>query len=367
MKSATGYKTSLLVVTTFTRVLIGLALPISALSQAIDTVATKGQINEERFIKINGIEQWVTIKGDKTKPVILFVHGGPGSTMSPYTDATYKGWGKDFILVQWDQRGAGKTFGHTAPPELSPAYLQANPLTVDQIVNDGTALTQYLTKYLGKQKVILFGTSWGSIIAAEMAVKRPDLYKAYVGHSQVVEPAADLIKAYYKVYQLAQQASDQPSLEVLKSLGPPLYARAKTAGQLLHVIKKYEKLASTPAPDYWWKPSPLYDNPTDNQNREEGDDYSFVNYMGDSQLGVKPMNITVNLLKGYTVFKVPVYLIQGEVDILTPKETSKAYFDKIDAPLKQFTLLPKTAHGFNEAVVKEQFKLFKLIGSKKDK
>ncbi len=57
------------------------------------------RIHEERLIKINGIEQWVTIKGDRTKPVILFIHGGPGNPLSPFADPIYGKWEKDFILV----------------------------------------------------------------------------------------------------------------------------------------------------------------------------------------------------------------------------------------------------------------------------
>src|SRR5664279_1943582 len=80
---------------------------IHAYAQDKHNDSTVNRIMEERFIRINGIEQWVTIKGDRTKPVILFLHGGPGSPLSPYADAIYSKWEKDFILVQWDQRGAG--------------------------------------------------------------------------------------------------------------------------------------------------------------------------------------------------------------------------------------------------------------------
>ena len=117
------------------------------------------QISEERFIKINGLDQWVTIKGDKSKPIILFLHGGPGSPLTPYANALYGSWEKDYIIVQWDQRGTGKTFGKSAPAGLSPDYLKANPLTVDEMTADGIELTEYLVKYLGKQKIILFPTT----------------------------------------------------------------------------------------------------------------------------------------------------------------------------------------------------------------
>jgi len=73
-------------------------------------------VHEEGFVAIGGIEQWVTVKGDNcANPIILFISGGPGNPLSPYSDAVYGAWSKDFTLVQWDQRGAGMTYGRSPP------------------------------------------------------------------------------------------------------------------------------------------------------------------------------------------------------------------------------------------------------------
>jgi pimeloyl-ACP methyl ester carboxylesterase len=322
--------------------------------------APKKIISEEKFILINGIEQWVTIKGEISKPIILFIHGGPGSPISPYSDNLYKDWEKDFIIVQWDQRGTGRTFGRYAPEELTPAFLTANPLTVDLMTNDGIALSEYLLKHLRKQKIILFGTSWGSALGVKIASKRPDLFYAYVGHSQIVNPAID-IAFYNKVYKMAEGKNDKEALKILKTIGKPPYDRANKTGQLFRIIKKYEKENSIPAPDNWFVVSPDYDNAKDNQNRSDGDDYSFVNYTGDSKLEVQAMSTTINLLIDNITFQIPVYLIQGREDILTPKEKTKKYFNKIKAPVKKYYLLSKTAHGFNTSVLETQYKIFKRI------
>tara|TARA_R110002050_G_scaffold121195_5_gene239499 strand:+ start:2182 stop:2514 length:333 start_codon:yes stop_codon:yes gene_type:complete len=97
-----------------------------------------------------------------TNPVILFIHGGPDNTMSQYKDDIYDSWSKEFI---WDQKGAEKTFGNNIPKEINKDFYMNNPLTIEQMTNDGIELTQYLLKYLNKRKVILVGTSWGSILA----------------------------------------------------------------------------------------------------------------------------------------------------------------------------------------------------------
>ncbi len=322
------------------------------------TLNTK--ISEENFILINGIEQWVTIKGESSKPVILFLHGGPGSPLSPYSDNLYKDLEKDFIIVQWDQRGTGKTFGKYAPEELTPEYLKENPLSLDLMTNDGIELSEYLLKHLDKQKIILFGTSWGSALGVKMASKRPELYHAYVGHSQIVNPTIDL-DFYNRIYKMAESKNDQDALDILNTIGKPPYDRAKKVGQLFRILKKYEGINSNPAPDNWFVLSPKYDNGKDNQNRSDGDDYSFVNYTGDTKLGVQPMSAGINLMQDNLNFEIPVYLIQGKEDILTPNEKTKEYYNKIKAPKKRYYLLPNTAHGFNLLVLETQYKIFKSI------
>ena len=326
------------------------ALTVNAQSKAID---------EGRFVSIGGIEQWITIKTeDSSKPIILFLHGGPGSTMSPY-DAVYSEWKKDFILVNWDQRGAGRTFGRNAPAGVDEEYWLANPLTVEQMTADGIELSEYLIKYLGKQKIILVGTSWGSVLGAKMALARPELYQAYVGHSQIVNASTGLIHAYNKVVAMAERAQDQEALSKLKSLGPPPYDDAKNDGQLLRIIKRYEKENSVPAPAEWWKLANEYDNEMDSKDRYNGDDYSFINYAGHKKLGIKSMASGVDFMKDGLHFKIPVYLIQGEADILTARELTKEYFDKLQAPKKEFLLLPGAAHGHNQSVIDAQYKLAK--------
>ena len=315
------------------------------------------RLNEERFVMINGIEQWVTIKGDSTRPVILFVHGGPGSPLSPYADAIYEKWEKDFLLVQWDQRGAGRTYGRNAPPELTPAYLKSNPLSIEQMTADGIALTKYLLQHLNKPKIILFGTSWGSVLGVNMALEKPELFYAYIGHSQVVNFAAALLFAYTEVYKMARDEKDARSINILDSIGKPPYQSARTTGQLMRIIKKYQEKNSIPAPVAWFKPSPGYDNEKDLQHQSDGDDYSFVNYAGDKNLGVASLGAGINFLNQKMTFKLPVYFIQGATDIQTPEVMTREFYKKIKSANKDFIVLPKTGHGFNELVIDAHYKI----------
>ncbi len=114
---------------------------------------------------------------------------------------------------------------------------------------DAIELSEYLIKHLGKQKVILLGTSWGSVLGTKMALKRPDLFYAYIGHSQVVNFSENFIYTYHKVCKMAMNAGDKESVAKLESIGTPPYDDAKNAGQLFRIIKKYERENSIPAPD----------------------------------------------------------------------------------------------------------------------
>lgn len=92
-----------------------LQLAISgSLVPARQTFAAAQGIDERGFVTIGGIKQWIAIQGaDRRKPAILYLHGGPGEAQSPFLD-DFASWGRDFTVVNWDQRGAGKTYEKTA-------------------------------------------------------------------------------------------------------------------------------------------------------------------------------------------------------------------------------------------------------------
>nr|QQZ50009.1 hypothetical protein JKL49_25780 [Phenylobacterium glaciei] len=141
-------------------------------------IRTPNGIDEAGFVRLGGVEQWVTIRGDdRANPVILVVGGvgadGPGTVLSPFVDA-FTPWERDFTVVQWDQRGAGKTFAR-AGRQVGPDF------TVEGLTRDGLDLTAHLRDRFAKPRIVLLGTGFGSTVAARMALARPQAYLAYVG------------------------------------------------------------------------------------------------------------------------------------------------------------------------------------------
>ncbi len=174
-------------------------------------------IDEGQYVTIGGIEQWITIRGwDRDNPVLLFLHGGPGDVTNPWSFGIFAPWEKQFTVVQWDQRGAGRTLRKNGP-SIAPT------ITVDRMVQDGIELSEYLRKHLGKEKIIIVGHSFGSRLGIGMARARPDLFYAYVGTGQVADEVRNYGFTYDALLKKAQTVGNQQALDELKRVGPPPY------------------------------------------------------------------------------------------------------------------------------------------------
>jgi pimeloyl-ACP methyl ester carboxylesterase len=147
-------------------------------------------IDDSRYVEIGGIEQWITIRGeDRRNPVLLFLHGGPGDATNPWGYVTFRSWLKAFTVVQWDQRGAGRTLGKNGASS-------APSITVAHMAQDGIELAEFLRKTLQKDKIIVVGHSFGSILGVFMVKSRPDLFYAFVGTGQVADPVRNYAVGY---------------------------------------------------------------------------------------------------------------------------------------------------------------------------
>lgn len=291
-------------------------------------------INEEMFVPIGGIEQWITIKGnDRANPVVLVLHGGPGNAWSPFADAMFAGWEKDVTLVQWDQRGAGRTFGKGGPS------LEAT-MTVERMAQDGIEVAEFLTRRLGKKKIVVLGGSWGSILGIHMIRMLPSLFHAYIGTAQMVNWRANMAASYARVLELARDAGDAPSVTALTTLGPPPWDTLRKWPTFRKVLRTYQAKIATapPAPQTL---SPGYDTPQERAQYEAADDFSFVHFLGMTMSG--PLT-AVDLPTLGLAFSVPVIFVHGQEDLTALPGVARTYFDSIKAPRKQFHLVPGAGH-----------------------
>lgn len=294
------------------------------------------------YVPIGGIDQWVTIRGDRCdQPIVLVVHGGPGNPLTPFADALFGDLEAEFVVVQWDQRGAGRTFGRN--PQLADT-----PMTLAQMTSDGVDVATRVAAALRQPKVILLGGSWGSALAVHMAMANPTAFHAYVGAGQLVQERENNIDAVARLRALAEPAGDTATLALLDALGPPPWTNPRSFGQLRRATRVYEAKASTPSPAHWWQPSVEYATPADAAALEAGEEYSYIQFVGMTGGGILSQ---IDLWKLGTDFPLPITLIQGEHDLVTTKEVARRWFDSLQAPDKSFVLLGHTGHDPNEEMM----------------
>lgn len=295
-------------------------------------------VEEGRFVEINGMQQWITIRGrDLGNPVLLILHGGPGFSTS-FLAPLYADWERSFTIVQWDQPGSGAT-------GLRNLGRPTGAMTVERYVRDAVTVTEWVRRRLGVRRVVLFGSSWGSLLGLELIHRRPDLFSAYVGTSQPVGTRGALV-GYQMALDAARRRGDEAGIAALTRIGPPPY-------------RTFEDFMVR---QIWSNPPGLPPTP---QQAAAGAE--VVQAMQSPRPGAT-YNVNLPVPPGYDGglmaalratweevwsweasrlgrrFRVPIFIFQGEVDVNTPTSVAREWYDGIEAPLKRFEIVPGAGH-----------------------
>ena len=291
--------------------------------------APKG-IDEARYVEVGGIEQWITIRGeDRNNPVLLVLHGGPGDATNPWGYAGFRSWLKAFTVVQWDQRGAGRTLGKNGP-SLAPT------ITIERMTQDGTELAEQLRKALQKNKIILVGHSWGSILGVFMAKARPDLFYAFVGTGQVADPARNYAVAYDALLKKAESLGEQRAIRELKGVGAPPYLD----GRGYAVQRKWSNLFE--GADSFISSMFGFALGAPGYSLRDVNDWIDGQSLSGQRLVPQTNALEPQRLGGE--FAVPVFVIQGAEDFTTPTSLARSFVNSIRAPRKAFVPIDGGGH-----------------------
>ncbi|WP_328707259.1 alpha/beta fold hydrolase [Citreicoccus inhibens] len=177
-------------------------------------VAPEGTERTEK-IRIGGIDQWVSVRSrDLRNPVLLVLHGGPGWVAMPTSWYVTHGWDEFFTVVQWDQRGAGKTYVANNPATVTPT------LTVERLNADAEEVVQWARATFGKEKIFILGHSWGSLLGLTLANKHPEWFHAYIGVGQAVDARESERRGWAWAMEQARAAKNEEAIRDLDSLAP---------------------------------------------------------------------------------------------------------------------------------------------------
>lgn len=296
-------------------------------------IRTANGIDESGYVEIGGIRQWLQVRGyDRNSPVLLCVHGGPGGTWTPVT-RLFASWERDFTVVLWDQRGAGKTLAASGPAV-------AATMTIERMTQDGIEVAEHLRRRLGQEKVILLGHSFGSILGVIMAQRRPDLFHAYVGTGQAVDLPRGVAGEYGRLRELATAAGDARTLRELAAIGPPPFSDRGQTGVFFQCTERYQAPADSAALGELRR-SLLSPPP----NYGLGDEWHRLRgFMVVPPWDLYREILATTLKTRARDFAVPVFVIQGTEDHVTPLALVEEYLATVVAPRKELVRLPGGGH-----------------------
>ena len=266
-------------------------------------------------VSVGQIKQVVSYTGTENSPIILFLHGGPGSSRMKQADLFSNTLRTHFMVVQWDQRDAGRTL----------ALNKSNvPINVKLMVDDTYELIRLLLKKFNQKKLYLVGESFGTVLGFKIAEQHPELLNAYIAFSPVVN----------------QSQSEQILLEKLK-VDAKQKANLSAQKELSTVQIPYGNYEQLGYAKKWLLIS--Y-----GQSLTDDNVVAFNEYIkGWSATWLPTWNeaIGLNLFKELPKINCPVYFFLGKTDLQTNFGIAKAYFEFLKAPKKELFVFDNAGHS----------------------
>jgi pimeloyl-ACP methyl ester carboxylesterase len=286
--------------------------------------------------RIGGTDQWVLIRSEDvlSNPILLILHGGPGTSELTMQRRYTMPLERFFTVVNWDQRGAGKSF---------PAGKDESKMTIDQLVEDTRELVEYLLQRFGKEKVILQGRSWGSALGMLTIAKYPNLFYTYVGIGQISDMGRSEKASYQWTLQQASLHHDIKALRELEAMGPPPYS-----GDWLKKFNTQRKYVAKYGGEMYG--NKLGGNSIMVRSIVFSPEYTMMDrlsYNSAAQRSLRllhPQLMTINFFSAALKLNIPVFFAEGRYDRVVPSSLAAEYYETLNAPFKHLTWFEGSAH-----------------------
>ncbi len=314
--------------------LIAVLFIVRAIGKAIYSQTPDGGINESMYIDVNGAKQWINIYGnDMDNPVLLYLHGGPGSATSDIDYAFTRKWADVYTVVTWDQRNCGKSYD---------AEQNDIVLTRELLMADGKEITEFLRNYLLKDKITILGHSWGSIYGANLVLEYPEYYECFIGTGQLVDMLEN--EKAFKQEAMLWAEGDNEALELLNQLTPDKITMEHITARNA-IMQKYGYDMMVNGSDYNLAATIIF-NPNysiiDWINYFKRDMGVYMDFFASQEFAAFSLTDRIN-------YEVPFYNINGDKDYQTNYKLAQEYFEKVNAPFKQMFMMENMTHGLLES------------------
>jgi pimeloyl-ACP methyl ester carboxylesterase len=302
----------------------------------LQRIVAPGGVQDSYKTRIGGIDQWINVRGqDRANPMILFVHGGPAAPVTPTMWQFQRPIEEYFTVANYDQRGAGKTYGEADPESVG------KTIRIGRYVDDLIEVAEHLRERYGQRKLVLMAHSWGTIPALAAARRRPGLFYAYVGIGQVISVRENERLGFDYALAQARQHGNQEALRELQTIAPYPGTRPITRERII-VARKWPQhygglSAFRSTSDYYFK-GPLLSPDYDAREVAAIDAGSLLT------LGrLLPEFVEVDYSDVRT-FPIPVVMFLGRHDYTTPTAPVEAWLKHLKAPSKQAVWFERSAH-----------------------
>lgn len=310
--------------------------PHTILAEVGKIVSPNG-IDEAKAVEIGGIRQWITVRGrDRANPILLVLHGGPAAPDLPNRYLFEGPWTDYFTVVEWDQRGSGKTYELNDPEKIAPT------MHAERMLQDTEELVAYLRATYNKKKIFALGHSWGTVLGLNLAARKPDWLYAYIGVGQIINARESERICYEWVLNTARKAGDAQAIKELEAIAPYPEPNGALPLEKVNVERKWSVhygglTYNRQSYDFWWnaqKISPDYSE-TDFKAIHDGSAFSLSKLL--------PEEAATDFTK-LTRLGCPVLIFAGRHDYTTASEPVRRWFDKLQAPSKRWVWFENSAH-----------------------
>lgn len=292
----------------------------------------KDSIAEQLYLPLGGVKQWILLRGHSTKnPILIFLHGGPGISLHALFRYFHHELEDHFVVVGWDQRGAGKSYNKAIPQ---------NSIKIDSFIADLHQLVQYLKQRFKKDNVYIVGESWGSLLGTLYAYQYPDDVAAYIGTGQISDMHTSEKLGYEFMLEQAHKHKNQKALKQLNAITQPPYS----AFEDIAILRKwlmhfggclYNKTSYIPwilkmltVDEYAWP------------------DLLTIGPGADKSLRLLHTELyATNLFNQAPEFKMPIYFLLGTHDYQVSSKLAARYFEYIKAPKKELIWFHHSGHN----------------------
>lgn len=308
----------------------------SIIGTARKIVAPNG-IEELLEIAIGGTKQWISVRGrDRGNPVLLMIHGGPASPEMPSSWFFQNSWEDYFTVVQWDQRGSGKSYNANDPKTIQPT------LSAERMIEDAGEVVQFLRKRYEKNKIFVLGHSWGSLVGVSLAHSHPEWLYAYVGTGQMINGKENERVGYANTLRAAEAAGNLSAIAELKAIAP--YPETDGSVPLEKLGKERHWSVALGGLTYQRSTYDYYENLFRLSPEYTEQDVAAIDKGSALSLGALIPAI-LNFNYSDTVrFQCPIILFEGRHDDTTPAEIAAQWFKRVQAPDKKLVWFENSAH-----------------------